>query len=260
MAQGEKAAERGSGGVARGSEEMGMKVSQGGTSEEVAFDDGRIQKMFNKLWGVNLILEMIPAARHCPHVGIRSSSGLVVCISRRNFALFCLSGLVTVKGGLSKDAGPSLAAPPSGSAEGRDSGERDREADAVNPAAGDWEGLVAFFEESRGLRWRLLARPTAPGVPLGPPALTCSPRVFSTNRCYYFAVLPVFSGGSSVRDKGVGNVVIVPSRKTNSTLKSHSGRVRKTSTGLTAPFGASCPAGGAERGPACCLPSGPLKQ
>lgn len=97
VARGEKAAEGGSGGVARGFEEMGMKVSQGRTAEKMAFDDSRIQKTFNKLWGVNLTFEIIPTHRY-PHVGTCSSSGLVVCISRRDFTLLCLSRTVTMKG------------------------------------------------------------------------------------------------------------------------------------------------------------------
>lgn len=77
MARGEKAVEGGGeGGLARGSEEMGMKVGRVRTAEKMASADSRIQKRSNKLLGMNVIFEMIPSApHHCPHVGIHSSWG-----------------------------------------------------------------------------------------------------------------------------------------------------------------------------------------
>lgn len=77
VARGEKAVEGGGeGGLARGSEEMGMKVGWGRTAEKMASADSRIQKRSNKLLGMNVIFEMIPSApHHCPHVGIHSSWG-----------------------------------------------------------------------------------------------------------------------------------------------------------------------------------------
>lgn len=65
--------------------------------------------------------------------------------------------------------------------------------------SGRWGNRVLLFEESLGPRQPLLARPTAPGAPPGPPARRVQPR-FAARVGYDVAVRPVLTSGRSVHD------------------------------------------------------------